>query len=99
MADNVTVANSSASSLDDYSVSTVEIEGKQAQLMGSASLAVRYDEGATYTYIGDAAAGADEADAVWRIKRLTNATNTIVFADGDGRFDNVWDDRASITYS
>jgi len=100
MSNNVTVANSPASSLPDFDVQTVEVSGKHVQLMASAGLTVRIDEGATYTYIGDAIPGADEADAIWRIKRLTNASNTILWADGDSTFDNVWNDRATtITYS
>ena len=65
----------------------------------SAAYALRYDEGATYTYIGEAAAGSAESSAVWRIKRLTNASNAIVWADGNTGFDNVWDDRASLSFS
>ncbi len=65
----------------------------------SALYALRYDEGATYTYIGDAAAGTADAAASWRIKRLTNADNTIIFADGNTNFDNIWTNRASLSYS
>jgi hypothetical protein len=64
----------------------------------SSEFAVRVDEGATYTYVGQSSPGAANADAVWRIKRITNATTTITFADGNANFDNVWDNRASLTY-
>lgn len=60
---------------------------------------VRVDEGATYTYIGEADPGSAEGDAVWRVKRMTNATTTILWADGDTNFDNVWTNRASLTYT
>lgn len=63
------------------------------------SYALRYDEGATYTYIGEAVPGTATSAASWRIKRLTNADNTIVWAGGDSNFNNVWDDRASEAYS
>lgn len=62
-------------------------------------LTLRYDEGATYTYIGEAAAGTLTSAASWRIKRLTNADNTIIWADGNTNQDNIYDDRASLTYS
>ena len=62
-------------------------------------LALRYDEGATYTYIGEAAAGSLTASAVWRVKRLTNADNTIIWADGNTNQDNIWDNRVALTYS
>jgi hypothetical protein len=64
----------------------------------SAEFSVRIDEGATYTYIGLAAPGADVASAEWRIKRLTNADNTILYADGDANFNNIWNNRGSLTY-
>lgn len=70
--------------------------------VGSSSTTVytlRYDEGATYTYIGEANPGTATSAASWRVKRLTNADNTIVFADGNSSFDNVWDDRLSLVYS
>lgn len=65
----------------------------------SSSYALRMDEGATYTYIGEAETGTATSAAEWRIKRLTNADNTIVWADGNSSFDNIWDNRASLTYS
>lgn len=60
---------------------------------------LRYDEGATYTYIGEATAGTATSAASWRIKRLTNADNTIIWADGNTNFDNIYDNRASLSYS
>lgn len=66
---------------------------------GGASYSTRYDEGATYTYIGSAVAGSSEASAVWQIKRMTNSNYTIVFADGDTLFNNIWANRASLSYS
>lgn len=66
---------------------------------GSVSYALRYDEGATYTYIGEATPGTAEATAAWRIKRLTNADNTIVWIDGNSNFDNAWTTRAAGVYS
>lgn len=67
--------------------------------VSSTAYALRYDEGATYTYVGEAAAGSAEGSAVWRIKRLTNADNTIIWADGDSDFDNIWTARAGASYS
>lgn len=97
MANNPTISNAP---LADYSVKTTEDgDGKQLQHMLTGALTLRYEEGATYTYIGEALPGADEAGAGWRIKRMTNADTTILWADGDGLFDNVWDDRTSLTYS
>lgn len=65
----------------------------------SAALAFKIDDTGTYKYIGEAAPGSATSAAVWRIQRITNADSTIVWADGDGDFDNVWDNRASLSYS
>ncbi len=66
---------------------------------GGSAYSSRYDEGATYTYIGLADAGSAEGSAVWQVKRMTNTSLTIVFADGNTNFDNVWANRASLSYS
>ena len=62
-----------------------------------------YDQvGATIAYIGKANAGTTTSAAAWQVRRLTfNAEGDVItaYADGDGNFDNVWDDRATLTYS
>lgn len=84
-------------SAEAQATGTVPVSGTVST--STASYSLRYDEGATYTYIGNAEAGSATSSAVWQIKRLTNADNTILFADGTTSFDNVWDDRLSLTYS
>ena len=54
------------------------------------------------TFIGWAPPGKLPADAVWKICKLEyTGTNLIrrTWADGDTKFDNVWNDRASLSYS
>jgi hypothetical protein len=64
------------------------------------SLALRKDDTGIYTYLGEAIPGTATSAAEWRIQRITNADSTIVWADGNGSFDNVWDDHATlISYS
>lgn len=56
---------------------------------------------AVTTYIGSANPGTTLAAASWQIKRIT-VTGTITaieFADGNLNFDNVWNNRASLTYN
>ena len=59
------------------------------------------DAGSGVTYVGEAVPGTADGDAAWRIKKLTEATGdlTLLWADGDEDFDNVWTDRASLSYS
>jgi hypothetical protein len=64
-----------------------------------AAYALRFDDTGTYTYVGEAAPGTAEATEAWRVKRLTNADNTIVWADGDADFDNAWTGHAGLTYA
>lgn len=54
---------------------------------------------ASYIYICEAAPGSATSAAVWRCSRLTVATGVLAWADGDGNFDNIADNRASLTYS
>lgn len=59
------------------------------------------DAGGGVTYVGKAPAGATPASASWQVKRLTESAGdlTIEFADGNSSFDNVWNDRATLSYS
>ena len=58
---------------------------------------------ANTTYIGYCAmgSGTNTAGAVWRIKKVAVAgvVTTITWADGDDNFDNIWDNRAALSYS
>lgn len=61
----------------------------------------RYDEStASISYLGKALIGSSESDGVWMIQEMTdtNGDITIKFADGDSNFDNIWDDRATLSY-
>lgn len=53
------------------------------------------------TYIGRAKMGSTGAQAVWQIRRLlkTGTATKIEYTDGNRRFDNIWDDRATLSYS
>lgn len=59
------------------------------------------DESASpITYIGLAALGSDTSQAVWQIKKIDETSGIeITFADGNADFDNIWDNRASLTYT
>lgn len=51
-------------------------------------------------YLGEAEEGSLTSDAVWRIRRIDYSSGvTILWADGNANFDNVWNDRTSLTYS
>lgn len=50
---------------------------------------------ATYAYHCEATPGTLTSAAAWRISRLTVASGVIQWADGNGKFDNIADDRAT----
>lgn len=49
-------------------------------------------------YRGEALPGSEVGAPAWRIWRVSAGGNVVEWADGDGDFDNVWDDRALLTY-
>lgn len=55
----------------------------------------------TITYVGKAVAGSTLASASWQIKKITDTSGdlSIQFADGNANFDNVWNNRESLSYS
>ena len=59
------------------------------------------DASSTVTYVGLADPGSATSAAVWQIKKLTTSgsVTTVTLADGNSNFDNVWDNRASLSYS
>lgn len=76
---------------------------KKVISIGSELYTVRLDPTTTtnITYIGKAVIGSSEAASVWQIKTFdkTASTKKILWEDGDSNFDNVWNDRASGSYS
>jgi len=67
-----------------------------------ATKATRLDEvSSSLTYIGEADIGALDSSSKWLIKRMqkTGTVTKIEWADGNSREDNIWDNRASLTYS
>jgi hypothetical protein len=52
------------------------------------------------TYVGKATVGATTASASWQIKQLDETTDLVMtYADGDNSYDNVWNNRESLSYS
>lgn len=52
-------------------------------------------------YLGFATPGTTDDQALWRLLRRTfndEGDFSDEYADGDSRFDNVWDDRAGLSY-
>ena len=63
-------------------------------------LEVDYTSTVSVVYVGVASVGSVTSDPVWQIVRydLSSGVST-GYSDGDILFDNVWDDRVSLSYS
>ena len=60
----------------------------------------KFSSSAGFTYVGTAQNGLAITAAGWQIKRIEDSTGDITFAGGGFDFDQVWDDRTTIsTYS
>ncbi len=67
----------------------------------SPTRAIAIDEvGGGVTYIGMGKVGTATDAAQWQIRRITKSGTVTVFefSDSNDRFDNIWDDRASLNY-
>lgn len=55
----------------------------------------------TVMYVGKADIGSSQASAVWQIKKVSvsGTVTTTTYADGNGSYDNIWNNRASLSYS
>ena len=65
-------------------------------------LAIRVDDTTTasVTYVGQAAIGTATSAATWQIQKLDESSGiATTWADGDASYDNIWDNRASLSYS
>jgi hypothetical protein len=52
------------------------------------------------TYVGEAKLGASESSAVWQILKIVKSGTvvSILSANSNLRFNNIWSDRATLTY-
>jgi hypothetical protein len=78
----------------------VIVDGGSISTGASAPESIRIDDTGTYQYFGYAPIASDEAGGVWKISRLTSANpQALLWADGNSNYDNVWANRASLSYS
>lgn len=91
--------------LRDIQNAVNSMDRRVSEIEDSMSYATRYDQDSstpTFAYLGKASAGSATSAAVWQIQKLDFGVDgdvTVTWADGNARFDNVWDNRASLSYS
>src|SRR3989344_611106 len=72
----------------------------QTIAFGGTQFALRLATVGDIDYVGEAAIGKLDSETEWRIKRIDSTTGTIIkWADGNGLFDNVWDNGAGTDYT
>lgn len=57
------------------------------------------DAGSGVTYIGEAPVGAATSAADWRIQKITVSGSTTTITWASSKFDQIWDNRASLSYN
>jgi len=79
-----------------WNPSTLEWEKDQAE----AALATRIDDSNDpITYVGKAPIGSATSSAVWQVAKLDTTSGLVkTWADGNASYDNIWDNRASLSY-
>lgn len=86
---------------DTDSLSWVAAGAAGGIIGGGGSSAVSYitlmDDTGTYLYVGEAMPNTSPASASWRIKRVSDTS--VLYADGNANFDNIWNNRSSYSYS
>lgn len=69
----------------------------------SSPLVVLIDESTLGTmYVGEAEdPGTSQSDSLWRIKKIVESggISTMTYADGDSNYNNIWNNRGSLSYS
>ncbi len=69
----------------------------------SFAVQVDYDGGSSPVYIGIAYPGNATSDVAWAIRKITydsgGSITGLTFANGENSFINIWDNRASYSYS
>jgi hypothetical protein len=82
-------------------VNVVSPQGEVVDPRDGTQYIVNIDEAsATITYVGEALPGLTNSQSVWRIKRIDTSSGLVIkWAGGQASFVNIWDDRASYSYS
>lgn len=98
-----------ASSVLAKRVTAVNTVGTQVNPATEETLAgqysIRLDDTSTVgiTYVGKATIGTATSSALWQIRKIdetgTPVTMVVTWADGNANYDNVWDNRLSLSYS
>lgn len=86
----------------EYREVRVTEQGEMCVSSTDPTMTTRIDEvSSSVLYIGTAKIGTATSSALWQVQKVTvvGTVTGIFWADGNSNYDNVWDNRASLTYS
>jgi YD repeat-containing protein len=70
---------------------------------GEYTVRMEYDISQNLIYLGRARISSATSGAVWQIRKFTydvnNNPTAILWADGNKKYDNIWDNRGALAYS
>ncbi len=66
---------------------------------GGFKFTLRLETVGSIDYVGEASIGTVTSASLWRIKKVDNSSGIVLQWAGSGAFDQVWDNRASLSYS
>lgn len=83
---------------------TIDVDVAVLEETLTPQLAILLDDNGDFTYVGEAVPGTATSAASWRIFRLDNNPSgdeelTKLYANASINFDQVWDNRLSLSYS
>lgn len=80
-----------------HSIGGIDVD---EQIVASSPLTFLKDDTTTagYTYLGEALPGTATSAASWRIARVNGTTDAVYYAS-TGDFNQIWDNRASLSYA
>lgn len=89
------------SQLNSIKATLESIDGKTPSSTTALLTKIDNTTTANVIYIGKAAPGSTGSQNVWQIKKLDTSTLALdkTWADGNANYDNVWNNRASLSYS
>lgn len=96
--DQIVIADAIKTQTDKLTFTNGNLNVNSANL--SESL-LQVDSVGNTTYLGYADAGSLTSASVWGIKKIVEVSNdvSITWADGNTNFDNIWDNRLTLTYA
>jgi len=87
---------------DGSNAVAIKVDSDGNVVVSTKESGLRIDDSVANTlYIGECAVGStgSTSSAIWKIQKIDTSSINIKWADGNTSYDNIWDNRTSLTYS